>query len=55
MLAGVNDYNAGSILPHHRSDVDQALRGAPAGLVTVLLVHQPRRAPAAAEPPSSSS
>jgi uncharacterized protein len=48
VLAGVTDYNAGSILPHHQSDVGAALRGAPGGAVTVLLAHQPRSAKAAA-------
>jgi uncharacterized protein len=48
VLAGINDYNAGSILPHHKSDVGQALANAPGGEVTVLLAHQPRSAAAAA-------
>ncbi|MCB9777448.1 MAG: metallophosphoesterase [Alphaproteobacteria bacterium] len=44
VLAGVTDYNAGQILPHHRSDPRRALAGAPDGAPRVLLAHQPRTA-----------
>ncbi|WP_250500304.1 metallophosphoesterase [Caballeronia sp. GAWG1-5s-s] len=50
VIAGVTDYSAGSFDPAHRSDPAKALDGAPAdALVRVLLAHQPRSAPAAAE------
>lgn len=42
VIAGVNDYGAGRILPEHETDVFAALRGAPVGVETVLLAHQPR-------------
>jgi len=50
VLAGVADYGAGHFDPSHRSDPQRALAGAPtdAGL-RVLLAHQPRSAPAAAD------
>ena len=50
VLAGVADYGAHHFDPAHRSDPQVALTGAPldAG-VKVLLAHQPRSAPAAAE------
>ncbi|HET7864232.1 MAG TPA: metallophosphoesterase [Burkholderiaceae bacterium] len=50
VLAGVADYSAHHFDPAHRSDPQQALRGAPddAG-PKVLLAHQPRSAQAAAE------
>lgn len=43
VVAGVTDFNAGSILPHHRCDPAAALEGAPEG-VRVMLAHQPRTA-----------
>jgi len=50
VLAGVADYSAHHFDPAHRSDPQQALRGAPAdALPKVLLAHQPRSAQAAAE------
>jgi predicted MPP superfamily phosphohydrolase len=42
VIAGVNDYGADRIVPEHASDVFAALRGAPEGVETVLLAHQPR-------------
>jgi len=42
VLAGVTDYNAGTILPHHLSDPARALEGAPHDAPRVLLAHQPR-------------
>lgn len=49
VLAGVNDYNAAAVEPAHTSDPAAALRGSPDGAPRVLLAHQPRSAPAAAE------
>jgi predicted MPP superfamily phosphohydrolase len=49
VLAGVPDYSAGHFDKAHRSDAQAALAGAPAGAVKVLLAHQPRSAPAAAQ------
>ncbi|MFC5547397.1 metallophosphoesterase [Massilia aerilata] len=50
MIAGVTDYTAQHFNPAHRSDPQQAAAGAPAGVaVKVLLAHQPRSAPAAAD------
>jgi predicted MPP superfamily phosphohydrolase len=50
VLAGVPDYNAGHFDESHRSDPQQALAGAPQNAgARVLLAHQPRSAPAAAE------
>jgi predicted MPP superfamily phosphohydrolase len=50
LLAGVTDYSAHHFDPAHRSDPQQALRGAPPEVaLKVLLAHQPRTAPAAAE------
>lgn len=50
VVAGVTDYGAGSFDPAHRSDPAQAISGAPAdAAVRVLLAHQPRSAPAAAD------
>ena len=50
VLGGVTDYSAGHFDPAQRSDPAAALRGAPAdAAVRVLLAHQPRTAPAAAE------
>jgi len=43
-LAGVTDYSAHHFHPHHRSDPQRALAGAPADSVKVLLAHQPRSA-----------
>ncbi|MDB5882057.1 MAG: putative phosphohydrolase [Ramlibacter sp.] len=50
VLAGVPDYNAGHFDESHRSKPQQAMAGAPedAG-ARVLLAHQPRSAPAAAQ------
>jgi predicted MPP superfamily phosphohydrolase len=42
VLAGVTDSSGGQFLPAHRSDPDLALRGAPDGVVKILLAHQPR-------------
>jgi hypothetical protein len=50
VLAGVPDYGAGHFDQSHRSDPQAALAGAPArAAVKVLLAHQPRTAPAAAQ------
>jgi predicted MPP superfamily phosphohydrolase len=50
VVAGVTDFSAHQFDPSHRSDPEAALAGAPteAG-VRMLLAHQPRSAPAAAE------
>ncbi|MCP3163392.1 metallophosphoesterase [Myxococcus qinghaiensis] len=44
VVAGVTDFNAGSIVPSHASRPDAALAGAPEGVPVVLLAHQPRSA-----------
>ncbi|MBJ6760348.1 metallophosphoesterase [Myxococcaceae bacterium JPH2] len=44
VVAGVTDYNAGSIDAEHASRPDLALAGAPADVPRVLLAHQPRSA-----------
>jgi predicted MPP superfamily phosphohydrolase len=50
MIAGVTDYTAQHFNPAHKSDPLQAAAGAPDGVaVKVLLAHQPRSAPAAAD------
>ncbi|MBL8481159.1 MAG: metallophosphoesterase [Rhodocyclaceae bacterium] len=49
VLAGVSDYSGHHYGEHHRSDPQAALRGAPSTAPRVLLAHQPRSAPAAAE------
>jgi predicted MPP superfamily phosphohydrolase len=50
VLGGVTDYSAGHFDEAHRSDPGAALAGAPGNAaVRVLLAHQPRSAPAAAE------
>ena len=49
VLAGVPDYTGHHFDPGHRSDPAQALAGAPADAPRVLLAHQPRSAPAAAQ------
>jgi hypothetical protein len=50
VLAGVTDFSAGHFDAAHRSDPAAALAGAPAdAAVRILLAHQPRSAPAAAE------
>lgn len=49
VLAGVTDFSAGHFDPSHRSDPAAALAGAPAAAARVLLAHQPRSAPAAAQ------
>jgi|LSQX01.1.fsa_nt_gb predicted MPP superfamily phosphohydrolase len=41
-LVGVNDYNAGRIIPEEAPDLDRALRGAQDAAAVVLLAHQPR-------------
>jgi predicted MPP superfamily phosphohydrolase len=41
ILAGVTDYKAHTIIPHHASDPESALNGAPKGLFKILLAHQP--------------
>jgi predicted MPP superfamily phosphohydrolase len=49
VLAGVTDYSAGYFAASHASDPARAAAGAPAGAAKVLLAHQPRSAPAAAQ------
>ena len=49
VIAGVPDYTAHFFDPSHRSDPRRALDGAPKDAVKVLLAHQPRSAPAAAD------
>jgi uncharacterized protein len=50
VLAGVSDWSAHHFVPAHRSDPRAALAGAPPdAALRVLLAHQPRSAPAAAE------
>ncbi|MGO4474710.1 metallophosphoesterase [Massilia sp. 2TAF26] len=50
MIAGVTDYTAQHFNPLHKSDPQQAAAGAPDNVaVKVLLAHQPRSAPAAAD------
>jgi predicted MPP superfamily phosphohydrolase len=50
VLAGVSDWSAHHFIPAHRSDPHAALAGAPAdAALRVLLAHQPRSAPAAAD------
>jgi len=50
MIAGVTDYTAQLFNPAHRSDPRQAIAGAPGDVaVKILLAHQPRSAPAAAD------
>jgi uncharacterized protein len=50
LVAGVTDYTAHHFDPAHRSDPQAALAGAPSQIaVKILLAHQPRSAPAAAE------
>lgn len=48
VIAGVTDYSAHLFDRAHRSDAQQALRGAQDASVKILLAHQPRSAPAAA-------
>jgi predicted MPP superfamily phosphohydrolase len=50
MIAGVTDYTAQHFEPTHKSDPHQAAAGAPDDVaVRILLAHQPRSAPAAAD------
>ena len=50
MIAGVADYTAHHFNPEHKSDPRAAAHGAPRNIdLRVLLAHQPRTAPAAAE------
>ena len=49
VLAGVTDYNGGTILESHTSDPARAAAGAPTSSPRVLLAHQPRTAAAAAQ------
>ena len=50
VMAGVADHGAGHFDSSHRSDPQRALAGAPGDVgLRVLLAHQPRSAPAAAE------
>jgi predicted MPP superfamily phosphohydrolase len=48
LLAGVTDYSAQTFDPGQRSDPVRALAGAPAGILRILLAHQPRSSVAAA-------
>ncbi|CAJ0693615.1 metallophosphoesterase [Ralstonia holmesii] len=50
VIAGVTDFSAGKFDAAHASDPTRALAGSPSGVTpTILLAHQPRSAPAAAE------
>jgi len=50
MIAGVADFTAHHYVAQHRSDPHQAAAGAPPGLAAkILLAHQPRTAPEAAD------
>ncbi len=50
VMAGVSDYSADKLMRGHSSDPQRAMSGAPAdAAVRVLLAHQPRSAPAAAD------
>lgn len=49
ILAGVTDYSAAAFDPAQASDPVAALAGSPDGLQRILLAHQPRSAPAAAQ------
>lgn len=49
VVAGVTDYSAHQFDPAERSDPHAAIRGAPDDAPRILLAHQPRTAPAAAE------
>jgi predicted MPP superfamily phosphohydrolase len=50
MIAGVTDFTAGHFNPAHKSDPRLAAAGAPDDVaVRILLAHQPRSAPAAAD------
>jgi predicted MPP superfamily phosphohydrolase len=50
MIAGVTDYTAQHFNPAHKSDPHLAVAGAPRDVaVKILLAHQPRSAPAAAD------
>jgi predicted MPP superfamily phosphohydrolase len=50
MMAGVADFSAHMFIPSHRSDPHAAAAGAPDHVrVRILLAHQPRSAPAAAD------
>jgi predicted MPP superfamily phosphohydrolase len=49
VLAGVADWSAHHFDPSHRSDPHRAVAGAPRAAIKVLLAHQPRSAPAAAD------
>jgi len=50
MIAGVTDFTAEHFNPAHKSSPRQAAAGAPDGVaVRILLAHQPRSAPAAAD------
>lgn len=48
VLAGVNDYSAGSMVPAHATNPAKACADAPAAAVKILLAHQPRSVFAAA-------
>lgn len=49
VVAGVTDFSAGHFDPSQRSDPGAAIAGAPEDAVRILLAHQPRTAPAAAQ------
>jgi predicted MPP superfamily phosphohydrolase len=49
VVGGVPDYSAGRFDSAHAPDAAAALRGAPQDAVKVLLAHQPRSAPSAAD------
>ena len=49
VVAGVTDYNAGTVLPAHESRPADAIKGAPTDAFKLLLAHQPRSCFAAAD------
>lgn len=49
LLAGVPDHNAGRFFKAHDPDPDMSLRGVSADLTKILLTHQPRTVPKAAQ------
>lgn len=42
VLAGITDHRAGRIVPHHASDPEKALDGAPLSVPRIMLAHQPK-------------
>ncbi|WP_321493462.1 metallophosphoesterase [uncultured Desulfobacter sp.] len=42
VLAGITDYRADRIIPHHASDPAKSLHGAPLSVPRIMLAHQPK-------------